>query len=152
MQEINSEIDDALITFPVEVVQETVSDRVSLVTFILDPQSQNIWAMTIQLPRLRVFVDGYVGRIMGSNKVQIGSAMVTMNLLLYRGPWFFAEWMVTVHHWSITVQNLSKEFWRKTSSKFKIRSGLCKYRRREDILSSVIIHGDSQLQGYERGT
>ncbi|KAG7572637.1 hypothetical protein ISN44_As09g009940 [Arabidopsis suecica] len=52
--------------------------------------------------------------------------------------------MVTIHHWSITVQNLSKEFWRQTSSKFKIRSGLCKYRRREDILSSVIIH-DSKL-------
>lgn len=53
--------------------------------------------MINQMPRLWDLDSSTTGRIIGQFLFQ---SEESLNLVLRRSPWSFAEWMVTVHRWS----------------------------------------------------
>lgn len=102
LQNLTLGITDEPITLPAEVCDEAASSTpFSIVAMRLNPRKQNLRALALQLPRLWGVADSVNGRVIGPDKVQFRfPSEETMNLILRRSPWSFAEWMVTLHRWS----------------------------------------------------
>lgn len=105
MQNINLGINDEPVSLPPEVcVQAAATNQFSVVVVLLNPKKQNLRVMVTQLPRLWGFKNSIFGRIIGPNKLQFRfQSEQTLNLVLRRSPWSFAEWMITVHRWSLNL-------------------------------------------------
>ncbi|CAH8256703.1 unnamed protein product [Arabidopsis lyrata] len=87
-KDINSGIDDFLMTLPVGYIQETEKNRFFLVMMHLNLQKQNLRIMDSQMPHTWVVGNDDVDHVVGSNTSQVGSLREeTMNLLLCSDLW-----------------------------------------------------------------
>ncbi|XP_024013046.1 uncharacterized protein LOC112087247 [Eutrema salsugineum] len=116
MQNINLGISDEPVVLPPVIQNHAVaSNQFSLVVVPLNPKKQNLRAMISQMPRLWGMETATTGRIIGHNKLQfLFHSEESMNMVLRRSPWSFADWMVTVHRWSPNIpEDASKviPFW-----------------------------------------
>ncbi|XP_024009725.1 uncharacterized protein LOC112084667 [Eutrema salsugineum] len=102
MQNISLGIADEPISLPPEICNHaTAVNQFFLVVVPLNPAKQNLRAMISQLPRLWGMESAATGRIIGQNRLQfLFQSEETMNLVLRRSPWSFAEWMITITRWA----------------------------------------------------
>ncbi|XP_024006491.1 uncharacterized protein LOC112083001 [Eutrema salsugineum] len=102
MQNINLGITDEPVALPSEIINHAVANnQFSLVVVPLNRRKQNLRAMISQMARVWGLDSATTGRMIGQNQIQfMFQSEETMNLVLCRTPWSFADWMVTVHRWS----------------------------------------------------
>lgn len=104
-------IEDEPIAIPPEVcLRASSANQFALVADPLNPRKQNLRFMVQQMLCLWGVGELVFGRIIAPNKVQfVFPTEELMNFILRRGPWSFAEWMITLHRW---LPDMADDSWK----------------------------------------
>jgi len=112
LQNINLGIDDTPVALPQAIVQRAVDDnRFCLLGRHLMPRNQNLRQILTTLPRTWGLVGFVRGRIIQNRRFQfIFPSEESLDTVLRRGPWSFADRMLVVERWTPDMDPLVLNF------------------------------------------
>lgn len=112
LQNINLGIDDAPVALPQAIVQQAaVKNQFCLMGRPLMPKKQNLRQIVAALPRSWGLVGFVRGRIVEQRKFQfIFPSEESLETVLRRGPWSFADRMISLQRWSLDFNSFSLNF------------------------------------------
>lgn len=111
-QDINLGVDEPPVLLPVEVINEAVAEnRFILVGRPVMPRRQNIRAIIASLPRIWGQEGVVQGRVIEGRRFQFTfPSEESLNLVLRRAPWTFADRMLIMERWSPSFNPLTLNF------------------------------------------